>query len=259
VTSLDAYRDAASAWAGQAGTVYARLARAVVGDCPIPVEGATVLDLGAGTGVVSDLVAAKGARVVAVDLSEDMLRHDRAGRPAPVLADALALPFRRSSFDAVIAACLVNHFERPADAIRAAAGVVRPGGAVVASAFSAVPDPMKGAIDGVATRHGWEPPEWYLVIKRASATHLGDPDRMAETGRAAGLHDVVARRHDVPMSGLTTEQAVGYRLSLPTFTPWLDSLSPSDHAQIVAEAMRAAEPIVPTWSASLIVLSGLVS
>jgi SAM-dependent methyltransferase len=258
VTTLDAYRDAASAWAGQVGSVYGRLARTVVGDCPVPLTGARVLDLGAGTGVVSDLAVAAGARVVAVDLSEDMLRYERAGRPTAVLADALVLPFRRASFDAVIAACLVNHFEHPADAIRAASSVVRSGGAVVASAFSAAPDPMKQALDHVATSHGWEPPAWYSMIKRASSTHLGTTDTFTATGRAGGLDAISVRRHDVDMSGLSPSDAVAYRFSLPPFAPWLGALDEAERRKVVDEATNAATPIIATWRVKLLVLAGAV-
>ena len=259
MTALDAYREAASAWAGQVATVYARLAVAVVGDCPVPLRGATVLDLGAGTGVVSELAVDAGARVVAADLSEDMLRHDRNRRPAAVLADALALPFRRAAFDAVLAACLFNHFEHPADAIRTAASVVRPGGAVVASAFSATPDAMKEAVDRVVTRHGWEPPAWYSMIKAASSTNLGTTDSFAATGWAAGLDAVVVRRHDVDMSGLSASDAVTYRLSLPPFAPWFDALDEGARRRVVDESIDAAAPIVASWRLTLLVLTGGVT
>jgi SAM-dependent methyltransferase len=257
--NVDEYAGAAEAWATQASAVYSRLARALVDDCPVPLDGARVLDLGAGTGVVSEVASAAGAAVFAADLSLDMLAYGRYHRPPAAVADAFALPFKAATFDAVLAGCLVNHFEEPALVLRAAASTVRSGGAVVVSSFASAPDPLKDAVDGVAARHGWKAPEWYLVIKRASALHLGDFETLAATGRAAGLRDVVARRHDISMSGLTVEQAVGYRLSLPTFTPWLDSLSPGEHERVMDEALRVAAPIVPSWSAALMVLSGIVS
>src|SRR4051794_15806787 len=232
VVTVDEYAGAADAWAGNVAAVYARLARAVVADCPIPLAGARVLDLGAGTGVVSALAVAGGAYVVAADLSPNMLGFEHERRPPAAVADVFALPFRAASFDAALAACLVNHFADPASALRSAATTVRSGGAVVASSFGAEPDAVKEAVDGVARSHGWVPPEWYLTIKRASSTHLADPERFAATGRAAGLVGVVAQRHDISMSSLSVEQAVAYRLSLPPFTAWLRSLSPSDHERV---------------------------
>jgi SAM-dependent methyltransferase len=257
--TVDEYAGAAEAWAGSVASVYERLARAVVDDCPIPLNGARVLDLGAGTGVISELAVAGGAHVTAADLSESMLGYDRIRRPPSAVADVFALPFRAGAFDVVLGACIVNHFDDPASALRSAARTVRSGGAVVASSFGADPDPLKEAVDEVARRHGWEPPDWYLTIKRASSTHLGDPERFAMTGRAAGLVDAVAYRHEIPMSMLTTEQAVAYRLSLPPFAPWLRSLSTIEYERVTTEAMAAAAPVVPNWSAALLVLSGRVS
>jgi len=156
--TVDEYAGAADAWAGQVAAVYARLARAVVEDCPIELAGARVLDLGAGTGVISDLAVAAGARVTAADLSESMLRFERDRRPAAAVADVFALPFRARTFDAVLGACIINHFDDPASAIRSASATVRSGGAVVVSSFGVEPDPLKQAVDAVAHRHGWTPP-----------------------------------------------------------------------------------------------------
>lgn len=259
VVTVDEYAGAAEAWAGQVAAVYARLACAVVDDCPIPLAGARVLDLGAGTGVVSDLAVAAGAHVVAADLSESMLSFDKDRRPPATVADVFALPFRSGAFDAALGACIVNHFDDPAAALRSAARTVRSQGAVVASSFGADADPLKEAVDEVARRRGWAPPDWYLTIKRASSTHLGDPGRFEATGRAAGLVDVIARKHDIAMSMLTAEAAVAYRLSLPPFTPWLRSLRAGEHERVVEEAVDAAAPVVPTWSAALLVLAGRVS
>jgi SAM-dependent methyltransferase len=256
--TVDEYAGAAEAWAGQVAAVYRRLARAVIDDCPISLSGALVLDVGSGTGVVSDLAVAAGAWVVAADLSEDMLRLDRDRRPPGAVADVFALPLRARSFDAALGACVINHFDEPAAALRSVAGAVRTGGAIVASAFGAELDPLKDAVDEVARRHGWTPPDWYLTIKKASSTHLGDPDRLAATGRAAGLQEVVTRRHEISMSSLSAEDAVAYRLSLPTFTSWLGALAPDEHERVIDEAIGAAEPVVPSWSAVLMVLSGLI-
>ena len=259
MTTVDAYRDAASAWATRVSAIYSRLAQAVVGDSPVPLAGARVLDLGTGTGVVSALAVDAGARVIGLDLSEEMLRHDRLRRAPGVVADALHVPFRLGAFDMVIAACLVNHFLEPAQAIRVAASVVRPGGAVVASAFSAEQDAMKAALDDVARSAGWRPPEWYAAIKRASAANLGDPDSLAATGRAGGLVDPVVHRHRVDMTELSPDDAVAYRFSLPPFAPWLAALPAAERDRVVADGRDAAAHIVPTWRLTLLVLAGAVS
>ena len=254
----NAYEGMASAWARGPAAVYGRLAQAVLDDCPLSLRGGRVLDLGAGTGVVSELGVAAGASVVAVDLAEDMLRHDRARRPPAVRADALALPFRPACFDAVLAACLINHFERPAVAVQAAAAVVRPGGAVVASVFAAAPDRVKEAIDDVARGHGWAPPEWYVAIKQFEGA-LGDAESLATVGREGGLVDVVVHEHAVSLAGLSAEEAVAYRLALVHLLPWVQSRAEADRAALLAESVDACRRIVGDWSMSLLVLTGTVS
>src|SRR5205085_6330443 len=90
------------------GSMYEPLARSLVAAAPVPLAGSLVLDLGAGTGVAGRAALAIGARrVVGADLSEGMLRHGRG--ETPVLADAVALPFRDCRFDAVPAACCLKH------------------------------------------------------------------------------------------------------------------------------------------------------
>ena len=79
------YDAAAQDWANGPGPMYAQLARVLVAAAPVPLAGRLVLDLGAGAGVAGRAALAGGARrVVAVDLSEGMLRrgggvHPRAG------------------------------------------------------------------------------------------------------------------------------------------------------------------------------------
>lgn len=73
----------------------------------LPPPPADILEVGAGTGVMSLLVAELGHRITAIDLSRGMLNeaHARALKHGLSvtfeIADAEALPFRDSSFDAV--------------------------------------------------------------------------------------------------------------------------------------------------------------
>jgi SAM-dependent methyltransferase len=90
------------------------------------------LDLGCGTGVAIPELLGRGWRVVGVDLSGDQLRlaRQRAGAPGAslVAADATALPFADSSFDAVASLLTHTDFDRPAAAFAEAARVLRRGG-----------------------------------------------------------------------------------------------------------------------------------
>lgn len=88
------------------------------------VAGRTALELGSGTGTYTGMLAARCDRVVAMDVSIEMLRL-AAGEPGHrVLADAVALPFADASVDAAV---LVNMMLFPAEIDR----VLAPGGCVV--------------------------------------------------------------------------------------------------------------------------------
>jgi SAM-dependent methyltransferase len=91
----------------------------------------TCLDLGCGTGIAIPGLE-RGWRVVGADLSGDQLRvaRQRAGGPgvALVAADAAALPFPDSSFDAVVSVLTHTDLDDPEAAFTEAARVLRRGG-----------------------------------------------------------------------------------------------------------------------------------
>ncbi len=72
---------------------------------PQDLSGKTVLDIGCGTGYFSLLLKQRGATVVCVDLSSEMLKkaQQRCGEQSMVyqIADAESLPFPNQSFDIV--------------------------------------------------------------------------------------------------------------------------------------------------------------
>ncbi|HVU71621.1 MAG TPA: class I SAM-dependent methyltransferase [Mycobacteriales bacterium] len=88
-----------------------------------PLAGADVVELGAGTGISTRALLARGAHVLATDLGPKVLRHNvnrSPGLPA-VVARAEALPFRAASADLVCGAQMWHWV----DAARASAEVVR--------------------------------------------------------------------------------------------------------------------------------------
>ena len=103
------------------------------------VPGSLVLDVAAGTGLVSrELAARKRLRVVSLDASEPMLRaglpaNELAGLDAqitPVLGRAERLPFADETFDALTFTYLFRYVDDPAATMRELARVVRPGGTI---------------------------------------------------------------------------------------------------------------------------------
>ncbi|MGH2539774.1 MAG: class I SAM-dependent methyltransferase [Actinomycetota bacterium] len=115
------------------------------------VPGSRVLDVAAGTGLVSrELAARHRTRVVSLDPSEPMLRaglpaNDEAGlaeQIRPVLGRAEALPFADGVFDALTFTYLVRYLDEPAETLHELARVVRPGGAMASLEFHVPQQPM---------------------------------------------------------------------------------------------------------------------
>lgn len=97
--------------------------------------GCRVLELGCGTGLFTRSLAERGAAVVGVDLSWDLLQEARArgeGGARFALMDAEGLAFRDAVFDAVVGVSVLHHLVggSPLAEIRR---VLRPGGRVAFS------------------------------------------------------------------------------------------------------------------------------
>lgn len=94
-----------------------------------PLAGRDLLELGAGTGIATRRLVARGARVVALDLGPSMLARLLARSPGTpvVLADAQALPVRAGAVDLVCAA-QAWHWVRVTEAAAEVVRVLRPGG-----------------------------------------------------------------------------------------------------------------------------------
>ena len=236
------YDAAAGDWAsGQTGpgAMYAPLARSLVAAAPVPPAGRLVLDLGAGTGAAGRAALAAGARrVVAADLSEGMLRR---GRGTPVVADAVALPFRDGRFDLVLAAFCLNHLDRVEDGLAEARRV---GAAIAASAFApGWTHPAKDAADGAIRSFGYRPPDWYTAL--APGSRADDPESLAESAVAAGFTRVQVHTVSVPTALATPAELVSWRLGMANYAPFLRSLDPAGRAAARRAAERAVAAAMP--------------
>jgi demethylmenaquinone methyltransferase / 2-methoxy-6-polyprenyl-1,4-benzoquinol methylase len=120
--------------------------------------GERVLDLAAGTGTSSRTFTAAGASCIACDFSLGMLRvgsrkpadGPQPGRPAPgpvrfVAGDAVALPFRDGSFDAVTVSFGLRNVADPDAALAEMLRVTRPGGRLVVCEFGHLRPPALNA------------------------------------------------------------------------------------------------------------------
>src|SRR3954471_19261058 len=109
------------------------------------INASTVLEIAAGTGVVTRAlatVATDGMSIVATDLNQAMLdRAAAVGTARPVKwqrADAMALPFGDGEFDAVVCQFGVMFFPDKAKAFSEARRVLRPGGLFVFNAWDRI-------------------------------------------------------------------------------------------------------------------------
>jgi SAM-dependent methyltransferase len=97
--------------------------------------GCRALELGCGTGVFLERVAASGAKVSGVDLSSDLIlqAREKTGHlpnVSLVLGNAELLPFRAGQFDVVYGSSMLHHVQLEV-ALREALRVLRPGGRIV--------------------------------------------------------------------------------------------------------------------------------
>ena len=240
-----AYNGSASAWALGPDTLYGRLAEVLLTAAPLPIAGAGVLDLGAGTGVAGRAAIAAGARrVVAVDIAEGMLRAagESGGRVLPVVADATHLPFADQTFEIVCAAFCLGHLPDPVVGLREARRV---GWSIVASAFAAGwTHPAKAVVDDALAEFGYTAPGWHVELKDHLEPQVGDPQRLALAATAAGYPRVDVTVVSVPTGLDTPAELVRWRLGMAHLAPFVRTLARSDRerATLAAEAGLVAAP-----------------
>jgi demethylmenaquinone methyltransferase/2-methoxy-6-polyprenyl-1,4-benzoquinol methylase len=180
--------------------------RQVVRRAALP-AGGRLLDVGSGTGgiVCAALDRDPTLSVVAADFTYAMMDAGRQRHPARRIrwcgADALALPFRDGSFDAVTSGYLIRNVTDIRQAFEEQIRVLRPGGRVVCldtsppppgplypfiKAYLKIVIPLAGRIVS-GDRYAYR----YLP---ESTQHFHTPDKLQRIMQAAGLKDIGYRR-----------------------------------------------------------------
>ena len=259
-TLTGAYSDTGGAWEQGPARVYDRLAAVLIDRSPVPLAGARVLDVGAGTGAASRAALAAGAaQAIAVDAAFGMLAHQATARPPAVVGDARALPFARSAFDATVAAFSLNHLMSPAAGLREMARVTQSGGAVLGASYAwDDTHPVKEAVRGALAARGWAPEPWYTSLGVEALPLLATPERFAAAARDAGLEAQVEAVR-VPFPELDAGDLVAWRLGLAQHAPFVARLSSWERAALVADALARVRGEPPQLVRSVVLLSALKS
>lgn len=127
-------------------------------------DGARVADVGCGGGILAEALAAQGARVTGIDLSEALLEIARLhGIESGLKVDYRALSVEElarkepGAFDLVTCMELLEHVPDPAAVVGACARLLRPGGKAVFSTLDRTPKAYLLAIVGAEYLAGLVP------------------------------------------------------------------------------------------------------
>jgi ubiquinone/menaquinone biosynthesis C-methylase UbiE len=234
----DAYDAASAAWGEGPQIVYGTLATALVAEAGVDLAGRRILDLGAGTGAVSSVLAEGGGLPIALDASLGMARTTSAAGVPSVAGTATSLPYAAGSFDLVVGAFVLNHLAEPAHALSEVRRVLAPGGRFLASTFGVAPDhPVKAAVDEAAQAVGWRPPEWYEPFKTEFAARVADPKVVRAMAENAGFTPVTADARHVDLGPMAPIALVEYRLGMATLAGFAATLTSAERAAVVADAV----------------------
>jgi ubiquinone/menaquinone biosynthesis C-methylase UbiE len=178
-------------------------------------EGASVLELACGTGIVTCRLRDRlpsSVRLVATDLNEAMMAYAaQKFRPEEAIewkqADAANLPFDDESFDAVVCQFGLMFVPDKAKAVREAYRVLKSGGTFFFSVWDAIEynDLARIANTTIAALFEDNPPDFYEV-----PFSLHDPDVIASLLTAAGFKDPQVSLLALPsISPSATQAATG--------------------------------------------------
>jgi ubiquinone/menaquinone biosynthesis C-methylase UbiE len=107
----------------------------IINELLTPSNNAKILEIGTGTGIHGQYMIKKSINYYGLDISEHML-HQATGRCSAlknrlVCGDGEHLPYSNNSFKGVYFATSLHHLPMPAEGIKEAARVLKPGGKLV--------------------------------------------------------------------------------------------------------------------------------
>jgi 2-polyprenyl-6-hydroxyphenyl methylase/3-demethylubiquinone-9 3-methyltransferase len=172
----------------------------------VKLDGAEVLDVGCGGGLLSEALASRGARVTALDLSPEVLEAAR----LHLYESGLKVDYREQSvesladecparFDVITCMEMLEHVPDPASVVEACARLLKPGGRLFLSTLNRTPAAFGLAIVGAE----------YLMRLLPRGTHryaqFIRPSELAGAIRGAGLElEDVSGLHYNPLTRSAT-------------------------------------------------------
>ena len=243
---FDAFAPEYEGWAGGLhGKVADRLAAAAE-----PSASARVLDVGTGTGLVADRIAAavsSRGQVIGIDLSEAMLAVARAEAPRRasfVGMAAEALVFRDATFHLVTMGDVLTYLEDPPRALAEAARVLRPRGRLALSVprrslATEAQDVFFAVLEDFLRRHPLR-----LVRRGDERASLGEPEVLADLLADFGFTDVATSMFMTGWRLADGEAWIRHHLGAGPFThAALTALGPRLRQALAAEVDAALAPL----------------
>jgi len=161
--------------------------------------GSRVLDVAAGSGLITRLLQARGHDVVSLDLSAPMLASAQDRGASAVLATAERLPFPDATFDGLTFGYLLRYTPDPAATLRELARVVRPGGSI-------------GMVEFGRPRGVWGPLWWlYTRVGLPAAGAVAGPGWQRVGSYLGPSIDAFHRRYSSDAALVALWQSAGLR------------------------------------------------
>lgn len=202
-----------------------------------PCASERILDLGCGTGHLTAQIAARGAEVLGLDASAEMIAQARRNHPQLTFDIADATQFEVAKpFDAVFSNAVLHWVKPPEKAVERIAAALRPGGRFVAEFggqgnVAAIIAAAAQAVSAVLGRDAGDVNPWYFPS-------VGEYTALLE---ASGLEVCYATLFDRPTPLEEGERGMANWLEMFA-APCFAMLDEADRPRSIADAVERARP-----------------